>query len=313
MIEWLKRHYAVEMCLIDLHAELPYAPLKNCRGDFHILVCWQVMPPVQYLTKLITYRHAAFFPMADGAPSIHKPEKWYPYRRFNIISFSKALYKQLREAGYQAHYFQYYPQPARIDEWGNPDSVFLWARREAINIDTVQRLLESGDAKHVHVHKVPDPGETFAEPHPKCKLRFTYSTWFADREDLDQVIQSSACYMAPRPREGIGMSFLEAMAMGRCVIAPNTTTMNEYIKHGVNGLLYDLDKPQPLGTFDTRKIQKNAAESIHHGYKRWLIDRELIIGCMSSRANYSMRKIAMRMALRAIKNPLKVVRSVLGD
>ena len=46
-------------------------------------------------------------------------------------------------------------------------------------------------------------------------------------------------YFAPRLEEGIGQTFLEAIRWGRCVVAADNRTINEYIIHGVNGLLYD--------------------------------------------------------------------------
>ena len=38
------------------------------------------------------------------------------------------------------------------------------------------------------------------------------------------------------------MAFLEAMAMGMCVVAENQPTANEYILSGQNGILYGGDQ-----------------------------------------------------------------------
>jgi len=82
------------------------------------------------------------------------------------------------------------------------------------------------------------------------------------------------------------MSFLEAMAMGKCVIAPNVGTMNEYIISGINGVLYDIDSdnnvkiiPEAL-SLDYDSIQtmgQNARKSIELGYQYWLSkEKELV-------------------------------------
>ena len=65
------------------------------------------------------------------------------------------------------------------------------------------------------------------------------------------------------------MSFLEAMASGRCVIAPDYPTMNEYIKNGETGFLYNYKKPELLTILNVREIQKNTAEYIKQGYEKW--------------------------------------------
>lgn len=73
---------------------------------------------------------------------------------------------------------------------------------------------------------------------------------------MQQYIQKSALYFAPRKYEGIGMSFLEAMASGRCVIAPDYPTMNEYIKNGETGYLYNFKRPQKIKFDDIKNSKK---------------------------------------------------------
>jgi glycosyltransferase involved in cell wall biosynthesis len=73
------------------------------------------------------------------------------------------------------------------------------------------------------------------------------------------------------------MSFLEAMALGRCVIALDMPTMNEYIRHGENGLLYDVDEPLPLPPMredEVRAMQEAARRSMAAGRVRWERDRQ---------------------------------------
>lgn len=123
--------------------------------------------------------------------------------------------------------------------------------------------------KSVNFHKVIDPGHSFVPPSGSYNDITTYSEWFDTREEMQRLIGQSAIYMAARPQEGIGMSFLEAMAMGKCVVASDDTTMNEYIVHGENGLLYDYKRPVPLKLYDIRRIQKNTIRYIKKGYLKW--------------------------------------------
>ena len=73
------------------------------------------------------------------------------------------------------------------------------------------------------------------------------------------------------------MSFLDAMSRGRCVVAPNDSTMNEYIRHGENGLLYNASHPSPLDFSNIREMQKNCLHDIQLGYAQWKEQKYLIL------------------------------------
>jgi hypothetical protein len=65
------------------------------------------------------------------------------------------------------------------------------------------------------------------------------------------------------------MSVIEAMARGLCVVTPNNPTMNEYITHGVDGLLYDPARPAPLDFSMAAAIGQTARETIARGHAEW--------------------------------------------
>lgn len=313
LLELLGKRYEVTTHWVDLYLDNPYQKLCDIAGAYDVLVCWQVRPPRAELDKYFTFLHAAFFPMFDGCPSVKKPEKWYPYRDFQIISFSSLLCRQLQSAGFSAHYIQYFPQPVAVQDWGAKDSAFLWARREEINCDLVQELLGASGLKRMHVHNSPDPGFRFIPPSDPDSLEYSYSTWFDEKSDLERKMIESAFYVAPRRKEGIGMSFLEAMAAGRCVIAPDHATMNEYIVHGSTGYLYDLTRPKPLRIKDVREIQQQAHNFISEGFVRWERDKNKIFDWVSQPPVVSKKRIFLRMAIRFFRNPGKVLRVLRGD
>lgn len=130
---------------------------------------------------------------------------------------------------------------------------------------------------HIHLHKAMDPMQSFIKPDEETEKKITYSEWFDTADEMRSIMQESAFYIAPRQYEGIGMSFLEAMAMGRCVVAPDYPTMNEYIKDGENGILYNLDDIKPVTIDDVRRIQKNAYNYITNGYNEWTSRKQEIL------------------------------------
>ena len=252
---------------------------------FDLLICLQVMPSINRIRSHVTFDHAAFFPMADyyyGMRPVTDPI-WKEYLNFNIICFSRKVYDELRLARYAAKYVQYFPEPPNtIKELGNPKGIFFWQRFTDINPWVMRTLLEKYPYDELHMHYALDPGMRRIEVPEDVKERcqVTVSEWFEKKEDMMKCMLSKAIYIAPRDIEGIGMSFLEAMAHGRCVLAVDNTTMNEYIVNGVTGFLYnrgDALAALPLvNADDVVQIQKNVIAYMRKGWERWRIEREKI-------------------------------------
>ena len=207
-------------------SEATYAEVNG--RHFDVVACFQHLPTRKILNKCITFNHGVFFPMYDGAPS-RSSSVWQDYSDFQIISFSRTLHNELLQLGLSSHYIQYFPKPVAIGAWGDEKAVFFWNRVSSINLNTVETLLKQFPLDHLHIHRAPDPGHETSRAGDRFASMTTYSDWCPTRADMQRTIMESALYIAPRPYEGIGMSFLEAMAMGRCVIANNQPTMNEYI------------------------------------------------------------------------------------
>jgi glycosyltransferase involved in cell wall biosynthesis len=198
-------------------------------------------------------------------------------RDLKIISFCKMLHDQFVSLGLESLYMQYFPKPAEFTP-GQSDQVFFWQRLTQINVNTVARLFTNASVK-IHVHKAVDPYHSFVSPDSETENKFqvTYSEWFENKNQLLDLIKSKGVYVAPREREGIGMSFLEAMAMGKAVIACDNPTMNEYIENGKTGYLFDLKNPHSIDISNIREVQKNTYAYMKDGYGRWLAERGKII------------------------------------
>jgi glycosyltransferase involved in cell wall biosynthesis len=127
----------------------------------------------------------------------------------------------------------------------------------------------------LHIHKGVDPNNEFIQPTREAekKYQITYSDWFESRDEMLEkiggLIKQKGIYIAPREYEGIGLSYLESMAMGKAVIAVDNPTMNEYIKHGINGYLINLKSPNKIDLSNIEQVQKNAYEFMCEGYKKW--------------------------------------------
>ncbi|MBQ8251044.1 MAG: glycosyltransferase family 4 protein [Alphaproteobacteria bacterium] len=276
IINLLKGKYEIETFYFDPYNDEANAfeQLKN--KTVNNIVLWQIAPNIEKLISYVKTDKITFFPMYDASRN-EEYDFWYSYKNVKIINFSMALHKKLKNMGLDSKYIQYFPKPEDNFIKGDEKNIYFWQRINKINVNVVEKLFSNLGFDKLHIHNAIDPQHSFVKPHNKIKNKIEYSTWYDKKEDMKKDIQSAQIYIAPREFEGIGMSFLEAMAMGKCVIAPNYPTMNEYIIHNQNGVLYDLSNPQPLNYFDPIQLGKNAYDSIKLGYQKWENDKSEIL------------------------------------
>ena len=292
LIEILKEYYDITVYDIDPYTQddeimLKQIPIK----DVDVLLLFQLPISGDLLKKYINFKKGIFFPMYDGAPN-RNDSIWLSWKDFNIINFSKTLHNELLQMGFSSFYIQYFPKPIdNINNFGEINSVFFWQRITNLNIKIFKDIFKVLNIKKVHLHKAIDPTHKFVEPTENDKYEIEYSSWYENKNEMLNDIKKSALYVAPRLYEGIGMSFLEAMAMGRCVISPNNPTMNEYIEDGVTGILYDFNVPKIYKNFDIRQIQMNTYKYICEGYKKFEIEKHNIISFINSPTIVNLEKI----------------------
>ena len=275
LLEYLRQFLDVEVILDDRWRGLPLPDLSFIDESYRAVMFFQTQPNGALL-KQIRNDNILFVPMYDSDWS-QGYKFWRTLRRIKILNFSRTLDDRLRKWGLQTMYVQYFPEPAEFLP-GQQDEVFFWQRVAALNINVLAELFQIEDVK-IHIHKAVDPYEAFVEPSPQDEERFgiSYSDWFETRDGLWDVMREKGIYIAPRVREGIGMSFLEAMAMGKAVVAVGQPTMNEYIEHGRTGYLFELDRPEKLDLANVADVQRNAYEYIARGYALWQEEKKKIM------------------------------------
>lgn len=224
---------------------------------------------------LLSGRHpnVTYAPMHDamwrGGAFLWKPH----FNTAKVLCFSRALHAEaMRRAPVHA-YAQYYPDPAQhrpADPAPGLRGVF-WYRRSEIPPAAVFTLTEGTPFDRLTIHHAPDPGHEapFPAAAPPHVARLDRTVWTPDGGPFRAAQEAANVFFAPRPLEGIGMSFLEAMARGLCVVAPDAPTMNEYVSHGVNGLLYAPGRPAPRDFTHAHEIGARAREDIAAGHARW--------------------------------------------
>lgn len=239
------------------------------RQRWHAAISFQMLlPPEEY--RALGIRRYLLVPMHDSAAK--RVEAWRPYGDFTFLSFCDALGDFLEQAGAAVWRTRYFPPPRPAPSApGTPASIFFWERIPQISWPFVREIARASGIRRIHLHRVADPGFTPSPISPEDERAFdiTTSQWFDDPAAADRIVSEHGVFIAPRIEEGIGMSFLKAMAMGRCVVAADRPTMNEYITHGENGVLFEPGRPPRLDLEALPELGRRAHASIAAGHRTW--------------------------------------------
>jgi glycosyltransferase involved in cell wall biosynthesis len=243
------------------------------QAGYDLIAIWQT----ENIVPAVASRHpnVVFVPMYDGARHF-TDFYWKSLSGVRILAFCREVHTTALRNGLISELYRYFPEVP--DSAGGLGSGrlkgFFWQRTREVGWNVIRRLIADASFTQFTFHDAPDPSKPYKRILPsrrECrKFGIRRTEWFPDRHDLDIELDSTDVYFAPRADEGIGMGFLEAMARGRLVVAPDRPTMNEYIVHGVTGLLYDLDHPRPLDFRHAATIGFAARISARIGRFYWL-------------------------------------------
>jgi hypothetical protein len=270
----LKKKYMVDIYWDESYIKKPKVDLSSLsEKKYDVIILFQMINYTARELKAAGCKNIILIPMYDNSHLLFD-RQWLEYRNIKFLNFSYGLHNRLKKLALNSMHVQYFPPPDKAQDTTNSGILkgFFWQRTNQITWQHIRKLIEKTKFAHFHIHGAVDPPgfplilPTKAE---KIKYNITISEWFENREDYFSAASTANIYFAPRLYEGIGMSFLEAMAMGKCVVAPNNPTMNEYINNGVTGYLYDPNNPQPIDFSNASQVAENARVHIEEGYKSW--------------------------------------------
>jgi glycosyltransferase involved in cell wall biosynthesis len=281
MIEFLRQH-ARKVDLFFDYSTIGGAgidPDAIAQAGYDLIVVWQMEPVAAWFAQRVPDR-LVFVPMYDNARH-SVAQFWLTFRKSRVLNFSHAWHEFLQPLEVPTLRVQYFPDPSAFSPVDfSAFHGFLWQRGQDIAWPLVKRLSAGTAFASFTLHLALDPGcgESFI-PNAEDMQAYnvTLSRWREDHAEIDEILAKSNIYFAPRLYEGIGMSFLEAMARGQCVVASDTPTMSEYMTHGISGLLYDQTNPQALDFSKAVEIGAAARRKVERGFAQWQRDqRELL-------------------------------------
>ncbi len=270
------------------------------RGKYDSVVFFQTYP-FSRLNRL-ECKNVTYVPMYDSV-SLDDRSFWRNLSGIKIVCFSRKMASRVAAIGLENLSVQYFPEPMKQErlEPHPTDGLFFWQRRPDIDWKMVKLLVGAGTVGPVHIHRAMDPNQEYVAPSEVEEKAYNirYSHWFETPQDYLNALAKYKYFVAPRRKEGIGNSFLEAMAMGRVVIAAKDSTMDEYLVDGVTGYLFDPDNPSMIDISQASRIGTQAAASIADGWKHWQERRYSILDFVEAqpRAHFHFTRRSRRIKL----------------
>jgi len=292
LIQLLKRKYNVDLFWDESWSGKERTDIRKLsQKKYHAIILFQILGFSAEELRKTDCDNIIIIPMYDSVIKI--PDIfWVGCGRVKFLNFSRTLHKRMKRIGVVTSYFQYFPEPSETYETvGNfPDlRGFFWQRTADITWSQIRKIIAESNFTDFHLHNATDPpGYKFIQPdiHDIEQFKITTSNWFEKKDDYFNILQNINIFFCSRLHEGIGMSFLEAMAMGKCVVAPNNPTMNEYIKHNRTGYLYNPMNPKPIDFSNSRDISRNAKSYIRDGYRLWKSKEDELIDFIDTPCQY---------------------------
>ncbi len=239
----------------------------------------QVLSPFQELREI--HIPIIWAPMYDSVKFRWLYWKTISLFPIKIISFSQHLTEWCSKFDLDMYTAQYYMPPS---DYRAPtgNHFFFWYRGD-VSFDDIKGFINPDQVDRFVYRSNPDPTKKALkiseEDIKKYKVEIIESS-FMPQEDYVKLLNQATIFIAPRKKEGIGMSFIEALSRGQCVIGWNTPTLNEYITDTVDGYLIDEAGPKKYLDVSPQKlavIRRNCEERYHQGHEIWDAHKKEIV------------------------------------
>jgi len=278
----VETHYYADM----YHADIPQEKLD--RAD--LIIIWEAT--LGRRDFVIPGKPCVYVPMYDCDWGSRAQWKRIARSGCRVISFSNEISKMAQRGGVPPSNILELRYAYNPDDFpnasGDPDVAAIW-ERGFFGLSDIKKLFPPHFFKKLILFRRPQPGLIFQDISEEDKQSYNIEindSAYLPKDEYLQLVREPGVYIAPRPKEGIGMSFLEQLAMGKCVIVHDDGTMNEYVQNGVNGIVRNFYRnPEPISRDEIAAAHAGVLERARQQYARWLSDCEKIIPFLAATTN----------------------------
>jgi glycosyltransferase involved in cell wall biosynthesis len=220
-------------------------PLKHLEGTAYqhpVIFCQRPPTPEVWNNP---HAKLVWIPMWDNVAVSWASDDWWASlpKNLRVVAFSEKVAQKAQKAKLPTLTLRYHKNPAEFDQvaWQNGRVLFYWNRTGLFGPKFMEKLCASFDVRELYFRGEVDPkikGAAYALPSKLGSTIVHDVSRFASQAEYFETLKRCNLYLAPRALEGVGLTFLEAMASGCAVMAYDASTMNEYITHAVDGLLF---------------------------------------------------------------------------
>jgi hypothetical protein len=251
-------------------------------------------PPPPQLFAFPTAR-LIWVPMWDDVQRYN--DKWWQElpKTLRIVAFSEQVYLKARSVGLRALKIKYYRNPGNLEpaQWNGKNTLFYWNRTGLVSREFLRKTCKALDVEVLLFRRRIDPGWPswcdYGLPH-KLGNTAVKELAFDGAEGYQQYwkyLNQANIFIAPRQSEGVGLSFIEALAKGCAVFAYDAPTMNEYIAHKKNGYLLTAIHGSKLNSLGQKIYQRINDASFQLGLMRSKVLHPILQHPVSTRQNWT--------------------------
>ena len=218
--------------------------------------------------------------LSNFDPNIWKICSFFP--NIKILSFSKKINQFCIQNNLNYLYCRYFLKPkVNTSSVGKKIKILFWYRGKIKFHDWI-KYINLNEVKCINYYTLIDPfykKEKFTKDDiKKYKLNIVKGNYKSSKKKFLQLLNNSDVFVSPRTKEGIGMSFIEALSRSKYLLAYNYSTMNDYIINDKYGYLLKnkADKLKKINISKIKNYSKNRYKFSQLLYKEWLSKKKYI-------------------------------------
>jgi len=255
-------------------------------NKFDYIFFFHVMFPHQIMRKLKN-KKLMWAPMYDALNfrnSFFKSIFWKQISNLGIkvLKFSNKINDYIKDEKIDSLKLNYYLKPNIISSFKNQSklNIFFWDRGR-IQLNEWLDLFEEDDINEILYFPKPDPGQKINETnylniYKKYNFKIIEKN-FMPKANFINIMEKYNVFVAPRKKEGIGISIVEAISRGIFIVGYNDSTMNEYISNNKIGFIFDKKTKNKIGLDDVIKNYDFRNDNAKINYNKWQEDKKKII------------------------------------